>query len=91
MSSAKGDDRYVPVYDQDVVEGEAHSSSEDEDVGSVLPPFNPYQKWVWDNQGELEDLYNRLMISGRGYFGRAFFQFGTLADFASFIHTHTQP
>ena len=90
MSSSKGDSRYVPEYDTPQ-EPDIRSSSDEEDAGSTLPPLNPYQKWVWDNQDELEDLYTILITHGSGYFGRAFLQFCTLGDFASYVHTHTQP
>ena len=88
MSSSKGDSRYRAHVDDD-----AHydSPSSEEHEEPVRPPVRHFHTFVNEWYPELERMYAQYMSSGRDVFGGAFFQMGTIADFAAHIWHFTQP
>jgi len=88
MSSFKGDQRYRSHVD-DAPYDSPHSEEHEEEP--VRPPIKYFHTFVDEWYPELEHMYNDYLKGGREVFGGAFFQLGTIADFAAHIWQFTQP
>ena len=74
------DDEYDPDYTEDESEDDLpHTMGRDR------------AQWVVDNSEAVEELYRAFKITGQALFGGAFFQCGTVTDFAHLVYKYTSP
>jgi len=88
MSSFKGDQRYRSHVDDAPYDS---PSSEEHEEELVTPPVKYFHTFVEEWYEEIERMYTAYVDTGREVFGGAFFQLGTIADFAAHIWQFTQP
>lgn len=85
MSCCKTDSYYETRVDD--MPGSNHYDPKDED--DVEPVFVQRQPWHDEHYTVLVEIFNTFKRTGELFFGRAFFQYGDLADFITFVRRHT--
>lgn len=96
----KGDDRYECYSDSDdEFDPDYRESSDDSDESVGGDPNTAVNRrftrmraqWMVDHHGALEEGYKAFLDVGHQLFGGAFFQLGSINEYAKLIFKYTQP
>ena len=69
-------------------------SSDEEAAGpDPIPRHLLRERTTWQlaYEEEIAEVFRDFLCSGRAWFGDAFYQMGTVRQFADFVFKHTQP
>ena len=85
----ESDDEFDPDYRES---SDDSDESYDDPTTAVNKRFTRMRaQWMVDNQSALEEGYRAFLDSGHGLFGGAFFQLGSIQQYAKLIFKYTQP
>jgi hypothetical protein len=90
MSRSKADSYFDAHVDDDP---DYRESSEEDSVESDVPMNLKRTRahWLVEHHDVLSEMYKSFILDGVQLFGGAFFQTGTVNDFAKFVFKHTMP